>query len=166
LAVAQSKTSLTPKSIEEVLQLLPEQRAHLQKISESFKGDFGGIGNDIRELMAGGLPKRYMQWALSQPGRTIDKNNNGFIDQEDFVKPKLDDLLLFVANQTRGIGSGKSNYSSASWGSGRLFSLRDELEAAARSQVAQLTSDTRTAQAEANQATSNYNIFVKGLLAK
>lgn len=166
LELAQRKTSLTPKSMEEFLQLLPEQKAHLEEISKSFKGEFGGIGNDIKHILAGGLPKRYMQWAISQPGRTVDKNKNGFIDEEDFVKPTLDDLILFVANQTRGLGSGKKHYSSASWGSGRLFSLRDELESAARSQVAQLTSDIRTAQAEAHQATSNYDIFVKGLLAK
>jgi hypothetical protein len=166
LAVAQNKTSLTPKSITEVLQLMPEQKAAFEKIAESFKGQFGGVGNDIRHLLAGGIPKRYKQWALSQPGRTIDRNNNGFVDEEDYVTPKLDDLILFVANQTAGLGSGVKHFSSASWGSGRLFSFRDELEAAARTQAATLTSEAKTLQTEADQANNNYSIFVKGLLAK
>ena len=166
LAIAQNKTSLTPKSITEVLQLLPEQKAHFEKIAESFKGRFDGIGNDMRTLLAGGIPKRYKQWALTQPGAIVDRNNNGRIDEEDYVTPKLDDLILFVANQTAGIGSGVSNYSSASWGSGRLFSLRDELEAAARTQVANLTAEEKALKAESDQANNSYSIFVKGLLAK
>jgi hypothetical protein len=175
LAVAQNKTSLTPKPIQEVLQLLPEQRAHLEKIAESFKGAFGGIGNAIKNLVAGGLPGTYKTWALAQPGKVkiSDKNKDGTIDYKDFPltdgdyeKPTLDDLIRFVAYETKRVGSGKSNYSSAAWGSGRLFSLRDELEAAARTQVAQISSDIKMAQAEANRANDNYSIFIKGMLAK
>jgi hypothetical protein len=173
LAVAQNKTSLTPKPIQEVLQLLPEQRAHLEKIAESFKGAFGGIGNDIKNLIAGGIPDRYRKWAAPSPAVFVgDINEAGrqqagrAAEESGVAAPTFDDLIRFVANQTRAIGSGKSNYSSAAWGSGRLFSLRDELEAAARTQVAQISSDIKMAQAEANRANDNYSIFIKGMLAK
>ena len=161
---AQARTSLTPRPITEVLQMLPEQRDHLLKIAESFKGKFGGIGDDLRLLVAGGSPERFKMWMASS-GRAKAEVVNGVLEF-DVKQPTLDDMILYIADKTRGLGSREKHYSSASWGSGRLFSLRDELEAAARTQAASLTKEVADAQATANNAQQQYDAFVKGVLTK
>lgn len=161
---AQAKTSLTPRPVTEVLQMIPEQRDHLLKIAESFKGKFGGIGDDLRLLVAGGSPERFKMWMASS-GRAKAEVVNGVLEF-DVKQPTLDDMILYIADKTRGLGSGEKHYSSAAWGSGRLFSLRDELEAAARTQAAGLTKEVADAQAAASSAQNQYNAFIKGMLTQ
>lgn len=152
LELANKKSSITPKPLMEVYQLFGDGvRARLNRLGDLFTKDFAGIGDELRGLLAGKKPQSYLLWAA--------KNQRN-------ATPTVDNLILFINDRVRGLGSSHGGYSKASIAAGDLFKIRDELESQGRTEAAQITSDLRTAQAEANQAKSNYEIFTKGLLAK
>ena len=115
-------------------------------------------------MHCGGSPERFKMWMASS-GRAKAEVVNGVLEF-DVKQPTLDDMILYIADKTRGLGSGEKHYSSAAWGSGRLFSLRDELEAAARTRAASLTKEVADAQAAASNAQNQYNAFIKGMLTQ
>jgi len=156
------RTSLTPKPVSEVLEMLPEQRDHLMEISKSFKGNFSRIGDHLRQLVTGQTPQEFQLWMLSK-GKGSSKSVNGNIEI-DTPTPTLDDMILYVADKTRGMGSREKHYSSASWGSGRLFSLRDELEAQARQDLATRRKEYSTLEAEREDAQSQYDTLYNSIL--
>lgn len=157
LEKVQARTSLTPRPVTQVLQMIPEQREHLYKIAEALKDSFQNVGDEMRRIIAGERPSRlFDDWAMGKKGGIP-------------TQPTLDDLLLFVSDtvaKQRGAIFGAKGASAASWAAGRLFSLRDELESAARVQATGLNKEIADAKATRDDAQRQYDAFVKGLITQ
>lgn len=143
---AQNRTSLTPKPMAEIFQMMPEQRDWILSLVPSFKGAFSPVGDWLRKVAAGESVTVHLE--------------GGFVQKQN---PTLDDVILHVANEVRGLGSGNKHYSSASWASGILFTRRDELESQARQDVAALQKQQSDLNAERNNADKYYNDFFTSL---
>jgi len=149
IQATERRTSLTPLPIMTVLKMLPGERDHLMGISGGFMGAFSYIGDHLRQLITGRLPHAFVLWSLNENRDPI---------------PTLDAVILHIADQTRKVGSAYEHYSKASWNSGRLFSLRDELEAQARQDLATRRKEYGTLEAERKYAQSQYNTLYNSIV--
>jgi hypothetical protein len=180
ISVAQRRANITPRSVDEVFELIPNFKNELNQISSSFKNSYNHLGVIMRAFMNNNVGEAQDALGFMQDDVNKNPDKNQHIARalnqarqrisDMFAEPRTVDKLLLgmseLLNLDRRVYPDGKGISSAKWASGHLFTLRDSLESAGRGEVAQLTADMKGLKAEADQANNNYSIFVKGLLAK
>jgi len=180
ISVAQRRANITPRSVDEVFELIPNFKNELNQISSSFKNSYNHLGVIMRAFMNNNVGEAQDALGFMQDDVNKNPDKNQHIARalnqarqrisDMFAEPRTVDKLLLgmseLLNLDRRVYPDGKGISSAKWASGHLFTLRDSLESAGRGEVAQLTADMKGLKAEADQANNNYSIFVTGLLAK
>jgi hypothetical protein len=181
LEIAQKRASITPRVMDEVFQLYPDMRNELQSVSNSFKDSYNHLGVIMRAFLNNESPQRIFNEELNFMKKGQQRTPDGEVVsgpyprfkmeiESMFSEPRTVDKLLLGMSKLLDIDrkaykDGKG-VSSAKWASGQLFKIRDTRESEGRTQAATLSSDAKTLEAERNRANDNYNIFIRGLLAK